>query len=184
MESWTIPDHLLHDIKGGLELSAQIAMMLLPVPASPPLPQAGDWRLAPAETHVLGDRAVTVLLDAIAAAYQRVGRPSGGTLVIEPGGLIGHRIGQARSPAFAIMYGAVTHDSGLDRRRAMSAATTPSMSIASPAIPGQHPAAADSGGNPHGRAAGIGASATSRRTRSQNARTFDLTGSVSIPSTL
>lgn len=39
-------------------------------------------------------------------------------------------------------------------------------------------------GGPHGRAAAIGAPATSCRTSSQNALTFALTGSVSIPSTL
>lgn len=37
---------------------------------------------------------------------------------------------------------------------------------------------------PHGRAVGAGAPVTSRRTRSQNAWTFALTGSASIPRTL
>jgi ammonium transporter, Amt family len=44
--------------------------------------------------------------------------------------------------------------------------------------------ASGNSGDPHGRAAGIGAPSTCRRTRFQNARTFALTGSVSIPSTL
>ena len=49
----------------------------------------------PVGTHAFGDRAVAVLLDAIGAVRQRVGRPEV-ALVIEHGGLIGDRIGQAR----------------------------------------------------------------------------------------
>jgi predicted amidohydrolase YtcJ len=50
----------------------------------------------PAGTHAFGDRAVAVLLDAIGAVRQRVGRPEV-ALVAEHGGLIGDRIGQARA---------------------------------------------------------------------------------------
>jgi predicted amidohydrolase YtcJ len=49
----------------------------------------------PVGTHAFGDRAVAVLLDAIGAVRQRAGRPEV-ALVIEHGGLIGDRIGQAR----------------------------------------------------------------------------------------
>jgi hypothetical protein len=50
----------------------------------------------PVGTHAFGDRAVAVLLDAIEAARQRVNRPDV-ALVIEHGGLIGDRIGQAQA---------------------------------------------------------------------------------------
>jgi hypothetical protein len=50
----------------------------------------------PVGTHAFGDRAVAVLLDAIEAVRQRVNRPDV-TLIIEHGGLIGARIGQARA---------------------------------------------------------------------------------------
>ena len=49
----------------------------------------------PVGTHAFGDRAVAVLLDAIAAVRQRVSEPEV-ALVIEHGGLIGARIRQAR----------------------------------------------------------------------------------------
>jgi predicted amidohydrolase YtcJ len=50
----------------------------------------------PVGTHAFGDRAVAVLLDAIEAVRQRVNRPDV-TLIIEHGGLIGDRIGQAQA---------------------------------------------------------------------------------------
>jgi predicted amidohydrolase YtcJ len=50
----------------------------------------------PVGTHAFGDRAVAVLLDAIAAVRQRVGTPEA-ALVVEHGGLIGGRIAQAKA---------------------------------------------------------------------------------------
>jgi predicted amidohydrolase YtcJ len=50
----------------------------------------------PVGTHAFGDRAVAVLLDAIAAVRQRLNKPEI-ALVIEHGGLIGARIEQARA---------------------------------------------------------------------------------------
>ena len=50
----------------------------------------------PVGTHAFGDRAVAVLLDAIAAVRQRIGKPEV-ALVIEHGGLIGDRIAQAKA---------------------------------------------------------------------------------------
>jgi predicted amidohydrolase YtcJ len=50
----------------------------------------------PVGTHAFGDRAVAVLLDAISAVRQRVDKPEV-ALVVEHGGLIGARIGQARA---------------------------------------------------------------------------------------
>jgi len=46
----------------------------------------------PTGTHAFGDRAVTVLLDAIQAAAAQAGPQAAGMLVVEHGGLIGSRI--------------------------------------------------------------------------------------------
>ena len=49
----------------------------------------------PVGTHAMGDRAVSVLLDAIRDVRERAGPVPAGTLVVEHGGLIGDRIADA-----------------------------------------------------------------------------------------